>query len=127
MSESNPVIYFEIPVTDLDRAEAFYTQVLGFVFEREVIDGYEMALFPFRDGTAGISGALAKGDAYVPSKQGAILYFKTEDIEDTIRKAKEQGANVLYPKTVNDKYGFFVAEIEDSEGNRIALQQIFNV
>lgn len=125
MSKSNPVIYFEIPVTDLGRAEDFYKQVLGFVFEREVIDSYEMALFPFKDHKAGISGALAKGDAYVPSKQGAILYFKTEDIDDTIRKAEEQGANVLYPKTANDKYGFFVAEIEDSEGNRIALHQDF--
>lgn len=125
MSTTNPVVYFEIPVTDLDRAEAFYKQVLGFVFEREVIDGYDMALFPFTDHIAGISGALAKGEAYVPSKNGAVLYFKTKDIDDTIRKAEEQGANVLYPKTTNDKYGFFVAEIEDSEGNRIALHQEF--
>lgn len=28
---------------------------------------------------------------------------------------------ILYPKTVNDKLGFVVADFEDSEGNRISL------
>lgn len=125
MSSTNPVIYFEIPVNDLNRAEAFYTAVFGFVFEREIIDNYEMALFPFTDAKAGISGALAKGDVYVPSKNGVILYFKTFDIDDTIQKAITKGGSLLYPKTHNDTHGFFVAEIEDSEGNRIALHQQF--
>lgn len=54
---SNPVIYFEIPVLDIDRAMAFYKTVFNFEFNREIIDHYEMALFPFVDGKSGISGA----------------------------------------------------------------------
>lgn len=124
MAKTNPVIYFEIPVNDLNRAESFYKNVFGFNFEREVIDDYEMTFFPFEDTESGISGALAKGDIYKPTKEGVIIYFRTDNIDTTLQKVKEQNGIILYPKTVNEKYGFIVAEFEDSEGNRIAVQQL---
>ncbi|MBB2950053.1 VOC family protein [Sphingobacterium sp. JUb56] len=123
MSQTNPVIYFEIPVHDLNRAEKFYTAVFNFKFEKEIIDGYEMSLFPFQEASGGISGALAKGDAYTPTKQGVIIYFKTQDMDATLEKVISEGGKILYPKTINDLLGFIVAEFEDSEGNRIALHQ----
>ncbi|MFC7347393.1 VOC family protein [Chryseobacterium zhengzhouense] len=49
MSGHNPAVYFEIPVTDIDRAEIFYKNVFGFKFEKEIIDHYEMLLFPFEE------------------------------------------------------------------------------
>lgn len=116
----NPVTWFEIPVTDLDRAVAFYRGVFGFELERVAIDGNEMALFPSADGEAGVSGALAKGDSYVPSVNGTRVYFSTEAIEDTLRKVDALGGRTLYPKTSIGALGW-VAEFEDSEGNRVAL------
>lgn len=124
MQKTNPVIYFEIPATDLNRAETFYKSVFGFSFEREIIDGYEMTLFPFIDNATGITGALAKGEAYKPSKNGIIIYFKTDNIDQTLSRVLEEQGSILYPKTFNEKYGFWVAEFEDSEGNRIAIQEI---
>jgi len=50
--------YFEIPVTDLDRAINFYQSLLGIELERGSIHGYERAFFPFENNGAGISGAL---------------------------------------------------------------------
>lgn len=123
MKENNPVVYFEIPVTDLERAQKFYSHVFGFRFEKEIIDNYEMLLFPFEETGSGISGALAKGDVYQPTQKGIILYFRTQDIDLTLEKVLEKGGKILYPKTVNEKHGFAVAEFEDSEGNRIALHQ----
>lgn len=123
MNETNPVIYFEIPVNDLNRAEKFYSSVFGFNFEKEIIDSCEMSLFPFEDSKSGISGALAKGDVYQPTKDGVILYFKTESIDATLEKVLEQKGEILYPKTINEKHGFIVTEFQDSEGNRIALHQ----
>ena len=123
MSGNNPVVYFEIPVTDIERAEKFYTNVFNFKFEKEIIDDYEMMLFPFEDTKSGISGALAKGDVYKPTKEGVIIYFKTENIDSTLEKVLENNGKILYPKTVNEKHGFAVAEFEDSEGNRIALHE----
>jgi predicted enzyme related to lactoylglutathione lyase len=123
MGAANPVVYFEIPVNDINRAKQFYSSVFGFKFTDEVIDSYEMALFPFAETGSGVTGALAKGDVYKPTNNGVIIYFKTDDIDTTLQLATEHGGKVLYPKTVNATYGLAVAEFEDSEGNRIALQQ----
>ena len=116
----NPVGYFEIPVTDLDRAIVFYQNVFGYEFERELVDGNEMAWFPMVEDAPGISGALAKGESYIPSTQGSRLYFNTDNIDDVLAKVNASGGRTLYPKTSIGELGW-VAEFEDPEGNRIAL------
>ncbi|MFY7787524.1 MAG: VOC family protein [Thermoflexibacteraceae bacterium] len=121
----NPVVYFEIPVSDMDRAVKFYKTVFAFDFEKATIDHNEMALFPFTDAYKGISGALAKGEIYKPSHNGVVIYFRSTDIDKTLKLAVENGGKILYPKTSNGELGF-VAEFEDSEGNRIALHQSIN-
>jgi predicted enzyme related to lactoylglutathione lyase len=117
---SNPAVYFEIPVSDLDRAVRFYGAVFGYQFQRATIDHNEMALFPLSEDAPGVSGALAKGEIYVPSKTGSLIYLHTSDIELTLKKVAEAGGKTLYPKTSLGGQGF-VAEFEDSEGNRVAL------
>lgn len=117
---ANPIAYVEIPVTDMVRAMAFYADVLGLDFERQTIDGYDMALFPAAEGTPGASGALVKGDVYVPGKTGPIVYFRVADIDAVLKRARARGAKILYDKKDVGAFGF-VAEVEDSEGNRIAL------
>ncbi len=115
----NPVSYFEIPVADMDRAIEFYQAVFSVSLERTVIDGLDMALFPFDESERGVSGALAKGDSYVPSRSGPRIYFFVESIDETLSEAVSKGGRVAYPKTsVGD---LWVAEFEDSEGNQIAL------
>jgi predicted enzyme related to lactoylglutathione lyase len=121
VKKSNPVVYFEIPVNDMNRAIKFYTTVFNFDLDKEIIDKNEMALFPFVDENSGISGALAKGEIYKPTKDGVVIYFKTENIEQTLQLATSNGGQILYPKTDNG-IGL-VAEFEDTEGNRIALYQ----
>ena len=117
---SNPVFYFEIPVQDMDRAVEFYAKTFGVNFERQSIDGNEMALFPYDVGGEGATGALAKGDSYKPSLKGTRVYFSTSDIDATLQSAIAAGGKLIYPKTDIGDYGF-VAEFEDSEGNCIAL------
>ena len=119
---TNPVVHFEIPVTDMDRAVAFYEHVLGHALTRESVDGYEMAFFPRADDRFGASGALAKGDVYQPSHKGPIIYFDVADIDAVLARATARGGRVLYAKKDIGAAGF-VAEFEDSEGNRIALSQ----
>ena len=119
---TNPVGYFEIPVSDMDRAVEFYQHVLMVELTREIVDGYDMALFPAVEGGAGASGALAKGDVYVPGKVGPVLYFSVANIDAVFERLREIGGVVLYPKKSIGEHGF-VAEIEDSEGNRVALHQ----
>jgi len=118
---SNPVVYFEIPVNNIDRAVKFYKSVFDVNFDKDNIDNNEMALFPFADKNSGISGALVEGEIYKPTKNGVLIYFKTENIDKTLKLATSNGGKILYPKTDNG-IGL-VAEFEDTEGNRIALYQ----
>lgn len=117
---SNPVTYFEISVKDLERAMLFYAQVFGCPFERFMMDGNEMAFFPFDPALTGITGALAKGHSYVPGKQGTRVYFNTANIDNTLQRVEMAGGRILYPKTSIGEFGW-VAEFEDSEGNCIGL------
>lgn len=116
----NPVGYFEIPVNDLDRAIHFYEKVFGYELEKIAVDGNEMAWFPIHQDAPGISGALAKGDSYMPSTKGSRLYFNTDNIEEILSKVNAHGGKTVYPKTSIGELGW-VAEFEDSEGNCIAL------
>ncbi len=119
-NSSNPVVYFEIPVNDMARAMAFYSAVFGFDFEMDTIDGNMMAYFPSAGGETGVSGALAKGETYKPTLHGTLVYFAVTDIDRALSVAENSGGSVLFPKTSNDG-SYFIAEIEDSEGNRIGL------
>jgi predicted enzyme related to lactoylglutathione lyase len=119
--KSNPVVYFEVPVIDMERATKFYSTVFNFKFDTTIIDNNKMALFPFTEEKSGISGALAMGEIYKPTKDGVLIYFNTANIDETLRLANVNGGQILYPKTDNG-IGL-VAEFEDTEGNRIALYQ----
>jgi predicted enzyme related to lactoylglutathione lyase len=123
MVGANIGAYFEIPVVDMNRAINFYQSFLKIELERGMIHGYEMAFFPFESNDVGISGALAKGDVYKPSIDGVFLYLQIDDIDATISRAVNLGSEVLLEKA--EAESCFVAEIKDSEGNRICLKQDF--
>jgi len=122
---SHPVVevrYLEIPVRDIDRAVAFYEAVFTVTLERVTVDGYAMAHFPTHEGQQGADVTLAQGDVYVPTKSGVIVYFSVASIDAVIARAKQHGSSLLYDKK-EVAPGLWVAEFEDSEGNRIALSE----
>lgn len=118
----NLIAHVEIPVVDLDRAMRFYSALFGLTFGEVVtIHGNRMAYFPFEAGKDGASGALAEGEVYVPTRNGVIVYLGVENIDAVLARATELGSDILFAKTPIAPAGF-VAEIADSEGNRIAIQ-----
>lgn len=117
---TNPVFYFEIPVLQMPRARRFYEQVFQIELDLAEIDGNQMALFPYAQGEAGASGALACGPSYEPGRAGARLYFEVDDIDATLAAALQEGAQPHYPITEVSGYGW-VAEFLDLDGNCIAL------
>ncbi len=118
---SNIGKYFEIPVTNIDRAIDFYSFVFDCEFSKDIIHDCEMAFFPFKEGE-GITGALAKGEVYKPSIEGSLIYLSTKNIDDVMNKVIDKGGAELFPKTEVPDLGFS-AEFKDCEGNRIALFQ----
>jgi len=120
-SDSNPVSWFEIPVTDMARAKAFYEQVLNVKLQPLNFGPLEMAIFPMRPGTPGAAGALMKGEAFQPSQRGVQIYFTTPDVDGTLERIQKLAGKVVLPKTRIGPLGF-IASFEDSEDNRVGLR-----
>lgn len=121
---SNPVIWFEIPAVDLERAADFYQTVFEVDLQITDVGPSRMALFPGEDGDAGAAGALAQRTNFEPSTGGALVFFSVSSIEDVIARATEAGGEILMPQTELPGLGY-TANIGDSEGNQIALYQLF--
>lgn len=119
----NPVNWFEIPVSDVGRAKAFYEVVLGVELTLNSIGPVEMVFFPMADKGEGASGALTKADFYIPSHAGTLVYFKVKDIEATLELINANGGRTLMGKAGIGEYGF-IAHFEDCEGNRVALHSM---
>lgn len=115
---SNALNWFDIPVTDLDRATEFYAAILGATLHRYSAPGIEGALFP----SAEVTGTLLKGEGFIPSHDGSVLYLNGGgDLTTILDRVPTAGGTVLLDKTeIGGGRGFF-AYFEDTEGNRIGL------
>ncbi|CAM7578188.1 VOC family protein [Citrobacter sedlakii] len=121
MKSKSIINWFEIPVTDMARAIAFYEPVLGLSLRREKMDCAELAVFPYDDPATG--GALAKIDGVLPSPQGAIVYLHTDDLAATLDRVASAGGECVFgPIDLGKEIGT-VALFTDSEGNRVGLHQ----
>ncbi len=118
--EYNPMGWFEIPVTEVARAKKFYEEVLSLRLEEHQMGALQMAWFPMKKDGIGASGSLVKGDGYVPSAEGVLIYFSAPDLDAAASRARESGGKVITDRTSIGEYGF-IAVIQDTEGNRIGL------
>ena len=119
--ERNMVGWFEIPVHDMDRAKEFYETVFNIKINIQNFGGLLMGWFPDRGEAHGAQGTLIKQDSYVPSQEGVLIYFMSDDVQNELDRIKEAGGKIYQPKTlISLDYGYMAAFI-DSEGNRIAL------
>ena len=116
----NPANWFEIPVTNMSRAQSFYEHVFGYTLDLKDMWESQMAWFPMHDNASGATGSLVAAEGYMPSKEGTVVYFSVPSIGAALKKVEERGGKTLIPETDIGEFGFF-AHFEDSEGNRIAL------
>ena len=122
--QHNIVGWFEIPVSNMERAVKFYETLFGIKLQRETMGNIDMAWFPGNMESVGASGSLVYNpEMYKPSKDGTLIYFSSQygDVSRELARIKEAGGSVLQPKTlITDDIGY-MAICLDSEGNRIAL------
>ncbi|MHC1762226.1 MAG: VOC family protein [Negativicutes bacterium] len=116
MMKTNPVIWFEIPVANLEAAKKFYESVFGYDLVSYEMGPMKMAMFPMLDNVPGATGSLVKAEGYITSQTGSLVYFCVDDIETTLRKINAAGGKVIQPKTSIGEHGF-IAHFADCEGN----------
>ncbi len=113
--------WFEIPVTDMQRAKNFYQTLLATTFKDDTMADFQFAIFEAEE--EAVSGMLVLGEQYQPSSTGAVVYFNGgEDLSVPLERGLQNGATLIVPKTaIHDGDCGYFALILDSEGNRIGL------
>ena len=123
--ERNVVGWFEIPVSDMDRAIRFYEKVFDFKIDRQPMGPLDMGWFPMAEGDApGSGGSLVRHpDYYKPSADGTLVYFTAHsgDLNNELGRVETAGGKVLQKKTLITEDIGYMALFIDTEGNRIAL------
>lgn len=121
--KSNPVIWFEIPVTDMDRAMRFYAAALGITLVPPTQVGEAtLSFFPMEMDAVGAGGALIQTGQVQPSLQGTTVYFSVASIDPVLERIIQAGGKSCVPRTSIGEYGF-IAQFQDTEGNRVALHE----
>ncbi|TBN06321.1 VOC family protein [Hyunsoonleella flava] len=117
----NMVGWFEIPVADMDRSKAFYEAVFQIKIDVQNFGGILMGWFPFAEGKEGAAGTLIKQESYIPSQEGTLVYFMSDDVKNELDRVEAAGGKIYQPKTqISPEHGYMGVFI-DTEGNRVAL------
>lgn len=113
------IVWFDVPVLDLDRAIRFYSAVLGAEVKREDVGGMSLGMLPTPDG--GQMGCLVVVKDFKPSADGIMIYFGVNGrLKDAVAAVRANGGTVQTDVHSIGPYGFR-SEALDSEGNCIAL------
>ncbi len=117
MTTQPTVVWTEIPVTDIDAAMAFYTEVFGWQMQRD--DSGPNPMANFNADMSGIAGHLYPG---TPAKDGngpTIHLAVPDKLEDCAARAEKAGATILGP-VIEIPPGRFQYAM-DPDGNSIGL------
>lgn len=118
-TEHNRVVWFDIPVLDLDRACRFYRAVLDIDMHQERFENFSFAVLHHGPGNGGClvprSGTEATG------AKGPLIYLNVNGrLDAAVAQVASNGGQVIEPARSIGPHGFR-AVVQDSEGNRVAL------
>ena len=112
--------WFEIPLSDIERATRFYGSLFDYEFEIMDAMGMKTAFFPIDHQNGKTGGSLTQGPPYIPGKGGGIVYLQAhESIGEALSRVTKAGGEVLLPQ-VKIPDGF-MAHFLDSEGNCVGV------
>jgi predicted enzyme related to lactoylglutathione lyase len=123
----NVISWFEIPSTDLDRAQKFYETIFDITLNPMDMPNIKMRMFPLDDMMNGVGGAIVdSGGFHIPSAtDGVLIYLNgNPDVQNVLDKVEKAGGKIMVPKTeISPEHGF-MAVFMDTEGNRIGLHSM---
>jgi uncharacterized protein len=123
----NAISWFEIPTTDINRAQKFYETIFGVTLTALDMPNIKMRMFPLDDMMTQVGGALVdSGGFHKPSlTDGPLVYLNANpDVQNVLDKIPGAGGSIMVPKTeISPDYGYMAVFI-DTEGNRVALHSV---
>ena len=123
---TNAISWFEIPTTDINRAQKFYEAIFDINMIPMDTPNISMRMFPIEN-PMNIGGALVHNKEFYKSSSsdGPLIYLNgNPDVQNVLDKIEAAGGKIVVPKTqISPEYGHMAVFI-DSEGNRMALHSI---
>ena len=123
----NAISWFEIPTTDIDRAQKFYEAIFGISMMPMDMPNIKMRMFPLDDMMTQVGGALVDSGGFhkASATEGPLIYLNgNPDVQNILDRVQAAGGSIVVPKTeISPEYGF-MAVITDTEGNRIGLHSV---
>ncbi len=121
----DPVVHFELPVTDIERAMRFYSTMFGWQSQRPPGVGFAFTKTTEVDPKTFMPTAPARINGSMLVRQGAlqhpIVTVKVADLDAALAAVAKAGGKVVLGK--RDVGPIFSAYIEDCEGNVIGVVQ----
>jgi uncharacterized protein len=114
---ANAAVWFEIPVTDMKRAKAFYQTVLQIEMKDEAGGPNPMSIFPAGD--KAVAGHLYPGKPAAAGTGNTVHLATPDPLEAALDRVRENGGSVV-PDIVTIPAGRF-AYCLDPDGNSIGL------
>ncbi|SMO84505.1 hypothetical protein SAMN06265379_109102 [Saccharicrinis carchari] len=125
MKANNPVVWFEIYVDDLKRAQQFYEKVFKIEISElpmpETESGdMKMLFFPMEMNGEGAAGALVKMEGVKAGGNSTLVYFGSQDCAIEESRVVDAGGTIVQSKHSIGEYGFMVLA-HDTEGNKFGI------
>jgi predicted enzyme related to lactoylglutathione lyase len=123
---THAINWFEIPVSDFDRAKKFYETIFDFQMPESTMGPARMGFLLYDFQNEGRGGAIVHNpEFYTPSANGSLIYLNCEpDLQVNLDRVEKAGGKILEPKTdIGNNFGFW-ALILDPEGNRVAFHSM---
>jgi len=118
----NSINWFEIPVSDFDRARKFYSTIYDYEMPEMPMGPNRMGILLYDQKKQGIGGAIVKGEGYVPAKSGVKVYLSGgTDLNLVLQRVERAGRKIVMPKTLIDPQLGYFAIFEDTEGNQLSI------
>jgi hypothetical protein len=121
------ISWFEIPSTDIERAQTFYETIFDIKMVKMDVPGLKMRAFPLDNPMEGVGGTIVQTEGYhIPSAtDGPLIYLDANpDVNNVLNRVEAAGGKVIVPKQeISEEYGFMGVFL-DTEGNRIALHSV---
>lgn len=126
--KTNPAVWFEIYVEDMNRAKKFYETVLDVELQKlpmpDTLDSdMVMMAFPSEMTAAGASGTLVKMSGFKPGAGGSLIYFGSEDCSVEEKRIEKAGGKIHQSKQSLGEHGFMVLA-GDTEGNMFGIHSM---
>ena len=124
---NNAISWFEIPTTDINRAQKFYETIFGISMVPMDFPNIKMRMFPLDNMMTQVGGALVDSGGFhkASATDGPLIYLNANpDVQNILDRVVAAGGSIMVPKTeISPEYGFMGVFI-DTEGNRIGLHSV---